>query len=145
MCQSLAVNESQWERLYRLVEARRSHLGLARNGLQERGGPSSETVRGLKDRQGVPSPRMRRSMDDLDRALEWSRGTSWSLITDDRSDWSRESLASEEHELVRGQGEPTDEADMANFTTTVRTKLRAMPADQREAAMTQILRLLGIS
>ena len=138
------MNESQWERLYRLVEARRSHLGLARNGLQERGGPSTELVRRLKDRQGTPSPRMRRSLDDLDKSLEWTVGTSWSLVTEDRDGWSRETLASEEHELVRGQGDPATETDLSHFGTLVLAALRAMDPERREAAMSGITRLLGI-
>jgi hypothetical protein len=138
------MTESPWERLYRLAEARRSHLGLARNGLQERGGPSTELVRGLKDRHGAPSPRMRRSLDDLDKSLEWAVGTSWSLVTDDRADWSRESLSAEEHDLVRGTGDPATETELSHFATIVLAKLRGMDPERRESAERDIQRLLGI-
>lgn len=136
------MNESQWERLYRLAEARRSQLGLARNGLQERGGPSTEWVRNLKERTGFPSPRMRASLDGLDRALEWTVGTSWSLVTEDRADWSPETLASEEHDLVRGAGDPETETELGHFATTVSAALRSMHPERREAVMQDILRLL---
>ena len=95
-----AVNETQWDRLYRLVEQRRSTLGLTLNRIQSEGGPSPRWVQNLRAMTGAPTPRMRSSMLDLDRALQWPDGTSWSLVSDDRSGWSGDVLLDEEQSLM---------------------------------------------
>jgi hypothetical protein len=82
---------------------------------------------------------MRRSMDDLDKALQWPDGTSWSLVSEDRSQWSREILEDEE----RGLLERRDEAD--HFAFVVAARLRAIPAGvERDDVMRRILAALGI-
>lgn len=119
-------------------------MGLGRNALQERGGPSSEWVRALKERTGLPTPRMRTKLDALDTALQWTVGTSWSLVMEDRRSWSPESLAAEEHDLVHGSGDPSTEAELRHFETTVLATLRAMGPERREAAMRDVYRAIGI-
>jgi len=139
------MNETPWERLHRIAEARRSQLGLGRHALQERGGPSSEWVRGLKERTGDPTPRMRTKLDDLDRALQWRVGTSWGLLKDDRSGWSQTSLSAEDYELVQGAGDPSSEAELSHFETLVLAALRNMPPERRGAVMAEVAKLLGFA
>jgi len=95
-----AVNETQWDRLRRLVEERRNVLGLTLTSIQAQGGPSPRWVQNLHGMTGTPTPRMRASMLDLDRALQWKDGTSWSLVADDRSGWSDDLLRDEERALL---------------------------------------------
>ena len=94
------MSETTWQRLYRLVEARREHLGITRNGLKALGGPSSEWVRKLQHEQGRPSTKQAASLRALDTALNWPLGTSWGLLVDDRTGWSADILEDEEAQLV---------------------------------------------
>lgn len=139
-CDAVRVNETAWERLYRLVELRRARLDLTLSGLQVVGGPSPKWVQKLRTITGEPTPRMRASMLDLDRALQWEPGTSWGLVEHDRSGWSDALLEDEEQSLLNLG---PDEAD--NFGFIVATRLRAIPAGaERDEAMREILRVLGV-
>lgn len=140
VCQTEAVTETPWERLYRLVELRRMHLDLTQAGIQAVGGPSPAWVRKLPSMEGEPTPRMRASLSDLDRALQWDVGTSWSLVAEDRSHWSDDMLLDEAETLVERL---PDEAD--NFGYVVAARLRAIPAGpERDAAMRRVLAALDI-
>lgn len=137
---TVRVNETAWERLYRLVELRRAQLDLTLSGLQVVGGPSPKWVQKLRNLSGPPTPRMRASMLDLDRALQWEPGTSWGLIEHDRSEWSEAILRDEEEQLVHAG---PDEAD--NFGFIVATRLRAIPAGpERDRRMRLILEILEV-
>lgn len=131
--------ESAWERLYRLVEQRRARLDLTLNGIQATGGPSPKWVQNLRGLSGPPTPRMRASLMDLDRALRWKVGTSWELVEHDRSAWSEDLLRDEEESLL----DMVDEAN--NFGFVVAARLRSIPeGPARDEVMRRILDVLGI-
>ena len=132
------VRETPWERLRRLIDARRMRLDLTLAGVNAVGGPSPKWVHKLTTLEGAPTPRMAASLHDLDRALQWPEGTSWSLVADDRSTWSQELLDDEEVSLL----EVKDDSD--HFAYVVATRLRAMPREDRDRAMLEILAVLGI-
>jgi hypothetical protein len=137
---TVRVNETAWERLYRLVELRRAKLDLTLSGLQVVGGPSPKWVQKLRTLSGPPTSRMRASLLDLDRALQWQPGTSWGLVEHDRSQWTEAVLQDEEEQLLEVG---PDEAD--NFGFIVATRLRAIPAGpERDAVMRRILDALGV-
>ena len=137
---TVRVNETAWERLYRLIELRRAQLDLTLSGLQVVGGPSPKWVQKLRALTGPPTSRMRASLLDLDRALQWEPGTSWGLVEHDRSDWSDALLEDEEQSLLNVG---PDEAD--NFGYIVAARVRAIPAGpERDGAMRQILGILGV-
>lgn len=133
-----AVTETPWERLYRLVEQRRVILELTLAGIQTVGGPSPKWVQKLRYTEGEPTPRMRASLLDLDRALQWPDGTSWSLVAEDRSDWSEAVLQDEEAGLLERQDESS------HFGYVVAARLRALPVAERDAMMRAILDLLDV-
>lgn len=137
--QDVRVTETPWERLFRIAEARRTRLGLTQSGVQAMGGPSPAWIRRLPGLEGEPSSRYAASMRDLDRALQWPEGTSWSLVTKDRSTWSEDLLEDEEHQLVEDMH---DEAD--HFAFIVATRIRALPANRRDDVMREILRILDM-
>jgi len=132
------VNETPWERLRRLIDLRRTRLDLTLAGINAVGGPSPKWVHKLSSMSGQPTPRMRASLHDLDRALQWPEGTSWSLLADDRSAWSQAVLDDEEQSLI----ELHDQAD--NFAWVVAVRLRALPESERERKMREILALLDV-
>lgn len=132
------VTETPWERLRRLIDLRRARLDLTLAGVNAVGGPSPKWVHKLATMQGPPTPRMRASMHDLDRALQWPDGTAWSLVQDDRSGWKQELLDDEERALL----EVHDEAD--NFAFVVAARLRAIPEADRYRVMREVLALLDI-
>ena len=137
---TVRVNETAWERLYRLIELRRAQLDLTLSGLQVVGGPSPKWVQKLRSLTGPPSSRMRASLLDLDRALQWEPGTSWGLVEHDRSGWSDALLEDEEQSLLNVG---PDEAD--NFGYIVAARLRAIPAGpERDAVMRKILEVLEV-
>jgi DNA-binding XRE family transcriptional regulator len=123
-----AVSETQWERLYRLVEQRRRALGLTLPVIQSEGGPSPRWVQNLRTMSGAPSPRMRASLTDLDRALQWPDGTSWSLVADDRSDWTDHVLHDEEEDLLAVRG-----AEPHSLNARKQSPLSIAVADQLRA------------
>jgi len=136
---TLRVTETQWERLYRLVERRRKVLGLTLDGLQAIGGPSPRWVQKLRGLSGEPTDRMRRPMRNLDAALGWRQDTTWDLVAHDRSAWSEVVLQDEEEQLM----EQVDEAD--EFVLVVASRLRALPAGPvRDEAMRRILDALDV-
>jgi len=138
---TLAVtDETQWERLHRIVERRRKEvLGLTQEGLHLAGAPTPRTLQDLRVREGEPTHRMRLPLRKLDAALGWREGTSWSLVADDRSEWSEALLLDEEESLM----EATDEA--AELAKTVELRLRAIPAgEERDAAMRRVLAALEV-
>lgn len=133
------VTETQWERLYRLVEQRRKILGLTLDGIQATGGPSPRWVQKLRTMTGEPTDRMRRPMRNLDAALHWPPDTTWGLVAHDRSRWADTLLDDEEGSLM----EEVDEAD--EFALVVAVRLRAIPAGpERDEVMRKILAALGV-
>jgi hypothetical protein len=138
------MNETNWERLYRIVEERRSRLGYSRTKLHAAGGPSSETLRALSLREGPPSIRQQKSLADLDGPLGWPVGTAWGLVADDRSDWTDDCLTDEQHALIDGPSLSPDENDLSNFATTILLKLRAMSPEALAEAKRHIARIVGI-
>jgi len=136
---TLAVTETQWERLHRLIEHRRKILGLTLSGIQTIGGPSPRWVQKLRGMEGRPTDRMRRPMRDLDRVLRWPQDTTWSLVDADRSAWAQELVDDEERELL----EAVDEADEIAYVIAAR--LRAIPAGpERDDVMRRLLAVLDI-
>ena len=132
------ITETPWQRLHRIVEARRVRLGLTQAGVQVVGGPSRAWLTALPHLSGEPSTRHAAALAKLDAALQWPDGTSWSLVTKDRSGWPESELDDEERELVE---ETHDEAD--NFAFVIAARLRAMPEDERREVMRRILDQLG--
>lgn len=134
------MNETQWQRLYRLIEVRRDRLDLTQAGIQALGGPSPATLRKLPHLTGPPTPRMRPTLSDLDRALRWDVGTSWGLVEHDRSEWSDAVLLDEEESLI---DLGPDEAD--NFAYVVAARIRAIPeGKERDDAMRRVLAALEV-
>lgn len=131
------VTETPWERLRRLIDLRRARLDLTLAGIDAIGGPSPKWVHKLTTLEGPPTPRMRASLHDLDRALQWPDETSWGLVTVDRSTWTEAMLADEEAALL----EVRDEAD--HFGWLVAARLRALPEADRDRVMAEVLRFLG--
>lgn len=132
--------QERWRRLYEIAEAARTHKGITKNSMKGLGGPSTEWFRKLKDMDEPPTPRMRPSLDDLDRMLGWEVGTSWSLLVDDRSGWSADVLADEFEALVYTNA--ALEPRIRTIQTMVGAALRAMPHDEATAAMAQIVHIL---
>lgn len=132
--------ETQWERLFRLVERRRKDvLGLTQEGLHVAGAPTPRTVQDLRTRTGEPTHRMRTPLRKLDIALGWPEGTCWGLVADDRSSWSEDVLLDEEEALM----DLTDDADQLGKIVVLR--VRAIPAGpKRDAAMQRVLSALEI-
>lgn len=138
-----AMNETPWERLYRLIEARRQQLGLARSGLNALGGPSSEWVRQLQYETGKPSTKRANAMRSLDRVLGWDSGTAWGLVNDDRAKWSEDALRDEELRLIYMDDMQGLEEEIRTFQTAVAARLRNMPKVEAEAAMRKVFAILG--
>jgi hypothetical protein len=115
-------------------------LGLTQAGIQVVGGPSRAWLTALPHLTSEPSTKHAAALAKLDAALQWPDGTSWSVVTKDRSHWPDELLEDEERELVE---ETHDESD--NFAFVVAARLRAMPEAERRAAMHQILEVLGLA
>ena len=134
------THETQWERLHRIVERRRTEvLGLTQEGLHIAGAPTPRTLQDLRTRTGGPTHRMRLPLRKLDAALGWPEGTSWGLVADDRANWSDAVLLDEEEQLM----EITDEVDQ--FVKVVEFRLRAIPAgDERDGAMRKVLAALDV-
>ena len=134
------VIETQWERLFRLVERRRKVVGLTQAGIQVAGGPSDRTIQKLRKREGLPTDRERTTLRKLDAALHWPAGTSYGLVAEDRSSWSEALLTDEEEQLM----EHVDEADELAYV--VATRLRAIPrGPERDAAMRRVLAALDVT
>jgi len=133
------VIETQWERLYRLIQHRRKILGLTLDGIQAVGGPSPRWVQKLRAMEGEPTERMRSPMRRLDKALRWPEDTTWNLVALDRSAWADIVLEDEEAQLM----DRVDEAD--EFAFVVAARLRAIPAgNRRDEIMRRILDLLDV-
>lgn len=143
MCQGCAVNETPWQRLYRLAEARREHLGMSRADVKAKGGPSSESVRKLQHYEGAPSIRQAPTLRDLDAALNWPLGTAWGLVADGREGWGPDALEDEEHSRIFGDEDSDTAPDQRHFETILHATLREMPADEREQVMAEILKVLN--
>lgn len=145
-----------WQRLHQIVEDRIDQLGLTRDAIHARGGPSSAWIRGLKTRTGTATVKQAASLFDLDAVMGWDAGTSRGLINDDRSAWSQETLDAETYDLVHtnlpepivapeAKGRLTDgERDIRTIQTQVAAALRAMDDDTRREAMKAILRAIGV-
>jgi hypothetical protein len=148
--------QTPWQRLHKIVEDRIDQLGLTRDGIHARGGPSSEWIRGLKNRTGKATVRQTASLFDLDAVMGWNSGTSRSLINDDRSKWSKKMLDAEAYDLVfTNLPAPAiapeqngllskSERDIRTMQTAVAAALRAMDGPARRKAMQDIAALLGI-
>lgn len=145
MGQDGAMNETSWQRLYRLIEARREQLGITRSGLNALGAPSSEWVRKLQNEEGRPRMKQAGALRSLDGALGWPSGTAWGLVNDDRSTWAPGLLEDEEHQLVYGDALRGVEQEIRDFQTIVAARLRMLPEVEAHATMRKILGDLGIS
>lgn len=151
------VTINPWQRLHTIVEDRIDQLGLTRDAIRARGGPSSEWIRKLKDQEGKATIKQAASLLDLDAVLGWDAGTSRGLINDDRSRWSKAVLEDEANRLVHtnipdpivapeAKGALSkDERDIRTMQTQVAAGLRAMTPAQRKKAMLEIMRILGIN
>jgi hypothetical protein len=107
-----------------------AHLGLTQTDLEKVGGPSHGWVRRLKAGSGKPSTRHARSLRQLSIALGWDENTAWSLLTDDRSQWSPEVLESEEHDLVYGPAvKVAGESEVSRPAQVVRALTRMFQSD----------------
>ena len=137
---AVTTDETQWQRLHRIVERRRRDvLGLTQEGLNLAGAPTPRWVLDLQTREGAPTHRMRTPLRKLDVALGWPEGTSWGLVADDRSGWSEALLLDEEEQLM----ETADEA--SEMAKVVELRLRAIPAgEERDAAMRHVLAALDV-
>ena len=84
-----AAHGEESRRLAQAVQRRRRQLGLAQGDLTALGGPSEQTVRKIE--QGQEGPYRRQTLDGLDRALGWKRGTTRGLlagaVTGDPQTW----------------------------------------------------------
>jgi hypothetical protein len=133
-------DETPWQRLHRIVEARAAQLDMTQAGIQAIGGPSPAWIRKLKNMTGPPTVRMAPALRDLDRALQWEPGTAKSLVEHDRSQWSRAILEDEEHSLIELGPDDCD-----NFGFVVAGRLRAIPeGKERDDMMRAVLNLLGV-
>lgn len=132
------TTETQWERLFRIVERRRKEvIGISQEGLHLAGAPTPRTLQTYRTMTGEPSFRYRTPLRKLDLALGWPAGTCWSLVAEDRSSWSEEMLTDEEEQLL----EETDDA--AEFAKAVELRLRAFPeGEERDAAMRAVAQVL---
>ena len=139
------MNETTWQRLYRLIEARREQLGITRSGLNALGAPSSEWVRKLQNEEGKPRMKQAGALRSLDGALGWPSGTAWGLVNDDRTGWAQDVLEDEEHQLVYGDALKGVEQEIRDFQTIVAARLRMLPEDEAHATMRKVLADLGIS
>jgi len=137
----VTANETQWERLFRIVERRRKEvLGLSQEGLHIAGAPTPRTLQNMRTRTGEPTHRMRLPLRQLDAALGWRQDTSWGLVAEDRSGWSEAVLLDEEEQLM----EQVDEA--AEFGLAVTMRLRAIPeGPERDEAMRRVLEVLDVA
>jgi hypothetical protein len=131
-------NEPVWQRLHRIAEARRKHLRLTQQGVAAAGGPSVAWLTKLPYKTEEPSARHVQKLDSLDRALRWRPGTSWGLVTEDRSSWSADVLADEEDSLVTEQ----DRAALVAFM--VEQRLKAVDDLERERLIKALARTLGL-
>lgn len=150
------VKINPWQRLHAIVEDRIDQLGLTRDAIRARGGPSSEWIRKLKEQEGKATIKQAASLLDLDAVLGWDAGTSRGLINDDRAGWSKATLEAEAHDLVttnlpdpivapEAKGALSkEERDIRTMQTQVAAGLRAMSPDDRQRAMREIMRILGI-
>lgn len=130
------TTENPWVRLHRIAEARMDHIGMTQTGLKAAGGGTGAWLRSLKNNVEPPSRRRRDPLDALDRALRWTEGTSWRLLTEDRSGWTAESLECEEVELI----EHDDEAGF--FGTLVAAKMRQLSPEEFVGARAEIAAIL---
>ena len=134
----VCVQETNWQRLHRIAEARRERMGLSQSGLKALGGPSKSWVNALPHLEGSPSARHATSLKQLDAVLRWPEGTSWDLVSRDRSDDDPELLADEERGLVDHKDKVTV------FVYLVERRLRGLQDDELRPAMLDIGRRLGI-
>lgn len=72
-----------WEALAEAAQARRIQLGLRQSDLEGRGGPSTGTVRNLE--QAARKSYAKRTLTQLEVALEWPPGTVADLLAGTRS------------------------------------------------------------
>ena len=130
-----AMNENPWTRLSRITYARLDHLGIDQGELHaHRGGPSPAWVRRIKTYTGAPSAKSNKALRSLSLSLGWSEGTARSILTDDRSDWSDDLLAAEEHDLI--YSDVPDERGAAQPSSIVK-RLAAMVRTDPMAGVTE--------
>jgi len=149
------VKTNPWQRLHAIVEDRIDQLGLTRDAIRARGGPSSEWIRKLKEQEGKATIKQAASLLDLDAVLGWDAGTSRGLINDDRKGWTKAVLDDEANRLVytnipdpivapEAKGALSkEERDIRTMQTQVAAGLRAMGPTERKKAMAEIARILG--
>lgn len=101
------MSETSWQRLARLIKARAEHLGITQSEIEARGGPSTAWVRKLRALSGPPSGRQGKMLRKVSTELGWPESTAWSLVAQDRTDWSEDMLAAEDHDLIYGRAPVT--------------------------------------
>ena len=127
--QDVAMTETNWARLRRIVDARLDHLGMTQVGLRAAGGPSTAWVRSLGKRSGLPTSREFASLEELDLGLRWTPGTARGLLLEDRSTFDAESLEAEEADLIESDDE------WRGFAVIVESRLRTLAVHDRDAAL----------
>lgn len=142
---------SNWERLYDIAEARMSELGMARDELKAHGGPSKSWFWEMQNRTKEPNVRMKGSLDELDVALGWPRGTSYRLARDPFDEGSPAAM-DEEERLIHGDDSTRvpatqlseHEQMIRDFATAVQIRLRGMPEVEAREQMIRLGLELGI-
>lgn len=114
-------------------------IGVTQPRLRGAGGPSISWFTKLPTYSGrVPSQRQREHLDMLDTALQWPPGTSWGLLTGDRSDWPDYLLTDEEDSLV------THRERYSTFAFMVERHLSTLEPEDAEVFMRRIAREIGL-
>jgi hypothetical protein len=135
---SPVTTENPWGRLTRIAKRRMRSIGMTQPGMAEAGGPSVGWFTKLPHHAGEPSSRQREMLDLLDEALRWPAGTSWDLLTVDRSAWPDFQLADEEEGLVALADE------FEHFAFIVEKRLRAMDSEGAQDLIRRIKREMGL-
>lgn len=145
------MSRTNWKRLYDIVVARMSEIGMTKNGLEAVGGPSKSWLWDLQHREGRPTAKMSRSLEALDTALGWPLGTSFRLARDPFDEGSI-TAQDEEDRLVKGDEStqvpsllPPHEKAIRDFASSVQGTLRSMPEAEAKDLMRRMYQMLGIS
>ena len=135
----VTTKESVWQRLARIVDARRKFLHMSQEDVLAEGGPSVSWQAKLRHKTETPGVRHKVHLDKLDKVLLWDPGTSMRLLVEDRSSWSDALLEDEELQLVEGRKDR-----VSAFAAMVEVKLRGLEPDHAEAMMRRIARVMGL-
>ena len=115
-----AGEEAPWQRLHRLIEKHRRIQNLTQGDIYAAGGPSPRWIHDIGTRSGVPTPRMRRSLAQIDEVLGWPKSTAWRVAS----------------------GEIDDADPIDSFVSALARRLRELPEADRVASQARILGVL---